>query len=311
MLFATNNAERMRITSGGDVAIGNTSAILSSSGRGNLTINGSSQSIMVLGNGGSNAGYLYATSSILELSSAAQPIAFSANGAERMRINTSGELLINTTSDAGDYKLQVNGNTYASGSQTVGVNGADGNIYIGGWNSAQARIINNSGYNSTYNGVQIEANYNGANSLPSWALDLGGVNNPLSNADKFAIGRKPNGGSYTTLFYLDNSGNGTFTGSIKTAAPSGGTAKPWKLGNYVSTAVTLDAAYVEVEIDGVAYKLATVYLPEPDPEPTSGPSLGYKTTEKPIVKLKSDSQKVKDLEKEIAELKELIKSKIK
>jgi hypothetical protein len=42
-------------------------------------------------------------------------MAFATAGSERMRITSGGELLINTTSDAGDYKLQVNGNTYGNG----------------------------------------------------------------------------------------------------------------------------------------------------------------------------------------------------
>ncbi len=37
-------------------------------------------------------------------------------------------------------------------------------------------------------------------------------------------------GAGSTLLTLDASGNQELTGSIKTAAPSGGTAKPWKLG---------------------------------------------------------------------------------
>jgi hypothetical protein len=41
--------------------------------------------------------------------------AVSTQGSERMRITSGGELLINTTSDAGDYKLQVNGNSYLNG----------------------------------------------------------------------------------------------------------------------------------------------------------------------------------------------------
>ena len=48
-------------------------------------------------------------------------------------------------------------------------------------------------------------------------------------------------------------------GAIKTAAPSGGTAQAWKLGSKVAAIVTLDAAnYIEVEVNGVAYKLALV-----------------------------------------------------
>ena len=39
---------------------------------------------------------------------------FATNNAERMRITSGGELLIATTTDSGDYKLQVNGSVYAS-----------------------------------------------------------------------------------------------------------------------------------------------------------------------------------------------------
>lgn len=50
-------------------------------------------------------------------------------------------------------------------------------------------------------------------------------------------------------------------GNIKTAAPTGGTAKPWKLGERVATGVTLDSGqYIRVEIDGVTYYLATVTI---------------------------------------------------
>ncbi len=73
-----------------------------------------------------------------------------------------------------------------------------------------------------------------------------------------------------------------------------------------------DGYAVKVEIDGTLYYLMTGYLPEPEPEAQAGPSSGYKAKfEEPVIKIKSDNQKIKDLEKEIAELKELIKSKIK
>lgn len=46
--------------------------------------------------------------------------------------------------------------------------------------------------------------------------------------------------------------------SIKTAAPSGGTAKEWKVGDYVTAAITVDLAhYVEVEVNGTLRKFVT------------------------------------------------------
>ena len=51
-----------------------------------------------------------------------------------------------------------------------------------------------------------------------------------------------------------NVGNITMDGSIRTGTPTGGTARPWKLGQYNATAPTA-TGYVEVEINGVLYKL--------------------------------------------------------
>jgi hypothetical protein len=50
-------------------------------------------------------------------------------------------------------------------------------------------------------------------------------------------------------------------GNIKTAAPSGGTAKPWKLGEAGVTLGGSNTSGVRVEIDGVVYYLVTGYLP--------------------------------------------------
>ena len=63
--------------------------------------------------------------------------------------------------------------------------------------------------------------------------------------------------TYATL----NSTSLTVSSAIKTAAPSGGTAKTWKLGNRVGLyTVALDTEeYVEVEIEGHGLvKLAVV-----------------------------------------------------
>jgi hypothetical protein len=58
---------------------------------------------------------------------------------------------------------------------------------------------------------------------------------------------------------LQVTGDSLFSGNIKTGAPTGGTARNWKLGDVVSQAVELDGGnYVEVEINGVFRQLALV-----------------------------------------------------
>ena len=58
---------------------------------------------------------------------------------------------------------------------------------------------------------------------------------------------------------LQVSGNTDITGTIKTGAPTGGTAQTWKLGSVVTQAVGIDDSnYVEVEINGVFKQLAIV-----------------------------------------------------
>jgi hypothetical protein len=363
-----------------------------------------------------------------------------------MRITSGGELLINTTSDAGDYKLQVNGNVYAAGTLGINTSGqtrtistyyganSDGqNIFIGGggtssvgasgetykgayntsvgvnalysnttgyynsamgmyalysnttgyYNSAmgmQALFYNTTGYYNSAMGMQalysnttghsnaamgVNALYynttghsNAAMGLDALFYNTTGYQNtglgvsagysPTDNIsnkrittdyDMILIGY---GATKNSASQLNNSiaigigtlvtasntamwGNSSMTnhifqagnlevtaGSIKTAAPSGGTAKPYKLGEAGVAIGGSDGYAVKVEIDGTLYYLMTGYLPEPEPEAQAGPSMGYKTQfEQPVIKIKSDNQKIKDLEKEIAELKEMIKKLIK
>ena len=62
--------------------------------------------------------------------SGAYPIIFHTNSTQRMRITSDGELLIATTTDAGDYKLQVSGNAYVTGTTVLAA--TSGNVGIGG-----------------------------------------------------------------------------------------------------------------------------------------------------------------------------------
>ena len=194
---------------------------------------------------------------------------FGTNNSERMRITSGGELLINTTSDAGDYKLQVNGNVYAG---NLDLYKSSGNVQF-------ALISGSDSYTTRFNDSD-----NTYRIYSSIAAD--------------------------DIYTLTSGGNVILGGSIKTAAPSGGTAKPYKWGEAGVAIGGSDGYAVKVEIDGTLYYLMTAYLPEPQPEPTSGPSMGYKTMfEQPTIKIKTESQEIKDLKKEIEELKQLIKNK--
>jgi hypothetical protein len=123
MIFYTNSAERMRITSGGNVGIG-----VSPSYRLDVS---SGASGVVLNLEGTNA--YNAETGILMSSGRAKISGFleSSGGTpgsilrfytmpnggsvtERMTITSGGEVLINTTTDSGAYYLQVNGSVYAT-----------------------------------------------------------------------------------------------------------------------------------------------------------------------------------------------------
>jgi hypothetical protein len=185
------------------------------------------------------------------------------NAAERMRITSGGELLINTTTDAGDYKLQVNGN-----GRFVGDIRATVDLYLSRTGTSPAIVLEQSQ-------VRLVDQSTG------------------------------NGSSIDVI-----SGGLQFGGSIKTAAPSGGTAAAWKLGSRVASAgVTFnDQQYIQLDIGGTLYYLATVDLPMPEayPQATSGPSNNYKIT--PVQVKTTKDVEIEKLRKELDELKQMIKN---
>ena len=68
-----------------------------------------------------------------------------------------------------------------------------------------------------------------------------------------------NGTSLYNALNITSAGNSNFAGSIKTSAPAGGTAANWKLGSRVAATVVVNTTeYIEVDIGGTLYKLATV-----------------------------------------------------
>jgi hypothetical protein len=90
---------KVLIDSAGNVCVGTTTALVSSAGRGNVTINGSTDAVLAFGNGGTNSAYIFNNSGQLEINAiGSRTINFTNNGSERMRINSSGQWMLGTTS---------------------------------------------------------------------------------------------------------------------------------------------------------------------------------------------------------------------
>jgi len=88
----------------GAVSVGTSTPLLTASGRGNVTINGSTNSILVLANGGTTSGYMFGDASSLGFSAGSgtnsRVMTFDTNGSERMRIDSSGNLGLGVTPTA-------------------------------------------------------------------------------------------------------------------------------------------------------------------------------------------------------------------
>jgi hypothetical protein len=132
--------EKLRINAEGNVSIGTTTPLLTGADRGNLTINGTSKAILTLGTGDAWKSYLYTDGTVTELYSS-NVLAFGSGGAnERMRITSTGNVGIGTTTPGN--KLSV-----------VTGAGANDTIPALGSNGGKFSLLNNGGLYGLISGV--------------------------------------------------------------------------------------------------------------------------------------------------------------
>jgi hypothetical protein len=101
MSFETSNAERMRITSGGDIVTNGGTAYGTATNRGTLTIYGSTDSQISLRSSTTGAGYIYHTGTNMEIyNTNSGYIKFATENAEVYRITKEAWFLIQNTAAA-------------------------------------------------------------------------------------------------------------------------------------------------------------------------------------------------------------------
>ena len=124
----TSKAERLRIDSSGNLLVGTTGSIYGTAGRGVLEVNGSSSAIAALKVNNAAAGYMYHSGTNMDVwNNLSGYLRFATSGAEAMRIDASGNLLVGTTSAS--TRLTVQG-TGTGDIQTV-LSGTTANTNVG------------------------------------------------------------------------------------------------------------------------------------------------------------------------------------
>ena len=141
LALGTSGTERMRIDSSGNVLVGTTTASWSASGRGNVTVGGSSSAILSFQVGGADKGYLFNDGTNIQLlTNVAGSLIFSTNTVERMRIDSSGNVGIGTTTPGSKFSV-VGGSLSSTGQYALNIASGLTTGRIGTYDAATASAI--------------------------------------------------------------------------------------------------------------------------------------------------------------------------
>ena len=217
---------------GGNVGIGNTSASAKLHATGNIlsyTEATNTASLFISANNSYNWQFGIGNNSNFVITEGG---GLNAIGTERLRITSGG--LVGIGRSAPDYLLEVNDSIKAFGQFVSEVNGTVGANFYGTGQivsgaSDQPSLYLDTTWNTTGNARGIEFN----------------VNNTASGASSNLMNLKVD---FASMFKVSKSG------AITTAAPTGYTAKPWKLGEVFTGTITPDR-HIMVEIDGNIYTI--------------------------------------------------------
>ena len=181
--------------------------------------------------GGGNTGYVKTVTAI--------PLTFGTNNAERMRLDSSGNLLVNTTTSSGRLTVQQASSTIPAAYLR------NANSFTGGANSTAPHLHVNSGSDTAGNTTRIAMTVGTGSNVYLDAINVGGA----GSGSDLAIYTRPSGGGVTERMRLDASGN-LGLGVTPSAWASGWRALQTLGGNSFYTDSTVSALASNAIFDG-------------------------------------------------------------